>query len=142
MGKKIYANDLGIDLSKYDEKPYFRWFLASLLFGKPIQQQVAVRAYCEFVKEGFDSPEAIIKAGWNKLVEVLDRGHYARYDYSTATKLLRVCQDLMNKYNGKVTNLILGAKDDEDLARQLDEFYGVGQTTARIFIQGLKKPKN
>jgi len=30
-------------------------------------------------------PEKILEAGWDKLVEVLDRGHYVRYDFSTTT---------------------------------------------------------
>ncbi len=92
--KKIYAKELDIDLASGRETEYFKWFLACLLFGKPIQQEVAKRAYFEFVKEGFVTPEAILKAGWDKLVEVLDRGHYVRYDFSTATKLLDVSQAL------------------------------------------------
>jgi hypothetical protein len=35
--KKIYAKVLGIDLSSKQEAEYFKWFLACLLFGKPIQ---------------------------------------------------------------------------------------------------------
>jgi hypothetical protein len=38
--------------------------LACLLFGKPIQQEVAKRTYFEFEKEGLLSPEKILKAGW------------------------------------------------------------------------------
>ncbi|HKV58434.1 MAG TPA: hypothetical protein VJO32_09125, partial [Ktedonobacteraceae bacterium] len=96
--KNIYAKELGIDLASGRETEYFKWFLACLLFGKPIQQEVAKRAYQELVKEGIVSPEAILRAGWDKLVEVLDRGHYVRYDFSTATKLLDVSTALKEKY--------------------------------------------
>ena len=34
--KQINAGDLGIDLSSLQEKEVFKWFLACLLFGKPI----------------------------------------------------------------------------------------------------------
>ncbi len=50
--KKIYAHELGIDLSTQQETEYFKWLLACLLFGKPIQQEVAKRAYLEFLSEG------------------------------------------------------------------------------------------
>lgn len=50
--KNIYAKELGIDLASGRETEYFKWFLACLLFGKPIQQEVAKRAYQELVKEG------------------------------------------------------------------------------------------
>src|SRR5437660_5609757 len=103
--KKIYAKDLDIDLSSKQETEYFKWFLACLLFGKPIQQEVARRTYFEFVNAGLTTPDAILQAGWDKLVEVLDRGHYVRYDFSTATKLLEVSKTLQEKY-GTLTNLL------------------------------------
>src|SRR5579884_559748 len=102
--KHISAQDLGINLASKREDAYFRWFLACLLFGKPIQQEVAKRTYEEFVREGLTTPEAISRAGWDRLVEVLDRGHYVRYDYSTATKLLDVSKALQDNY-GTLTAL-------------------------------------
>jgi len=39
------TEDLGIRLSSKKEEELFKWFLACLLFGKPIQQQVAERAF-------------------------------------------------------------------------------------------------
>jgi len=86
--KKIFSTELGINLEKGKETEIFKWFLACLLFGKPIQQEVAKRTYFEFQKEGLLTPEKILKAGWDKLVKVLDKGHYVRYDFSTAAKLL------------------------------------------------------
>ena len=65
MKGKIYSRDLGIDLKSGREEEIFKWFLACLLFGKPIQQEVAKRTYFEFKKEGLLSPENILKAGWN-----------------------------------------------------------------------------
>src|SRR5262249_44337896 len=96
--KPIHAAELGITLGRGAEDECFKWFLACLLFGKPIQQQVAKRTYEEFVREKLITPEAILKAGWDKLVEVLDRGHYVRYDFSTASKLLEICRQLKTYY--------------------------------------------
>lgn len=64
MEGKIYSKDLGIDLKSRKESEIFKWFLACLLFGKPIQQEVAKRTYFEFEKEGLLSSEEILKAGW------------------------------------------------------------------------------
>ncbi len=134
--KKIYAKELGIDLASKQEAEYFKWFLACLLFGKPIQQEVAKRTYFEFVKEDFITPDAILQAGWDKLVEVLDRGHYVRYDFSTATKLLDVCQTLKDRY-GTVTSLLQQSQSVDELSSCLQKFKGVGPKTVEIFLRDI-----
>lgn len=134
--KKIEAHNLGIDLASRQESEYFKWFLACLLFGKPIQQGVAKRTYDEFVKEGLTTPEAILQAGWDKLVEVLDRGHYVRYDFSTATKLLDVCKTLKENY-GTITNLLTQAQTLDELSSRLHAFKGIGPKTAEIFLRDI-----
>ena len=135
--KKIYAEELGIDLSSKQEAEYFKWFLACLLFGKPIQQEVAKRTYFEFVNDALTNPDAIIQAGWDKLVEVLDKGHYVRFDYSTATKLLDVCRALKEKY-GTITNLLKQGQSMDELSSRLQEFKGIGQKTAEIFLRDIR----
>ena len=136
--KKICSEDLGIDLRSGIEPELFKWFLACLLFGKPIQQEVAGRTYFEFKKEGLMTPKEILEAGWDRLVEVLDRGHYVRYDYSTATKLLEVSKELSEKYGG-LTGLLRSAKSEKQLFDKLLLFRGIGPVTAGIFICDLKK---
>ncbi|MDR7438193.1 MAG: DNA methylase [Armatimonadota bacterium] len=131
---------MGIDLASGGEGEHFKWFLACLLFGKPIQQTVARRAYQEFVREGLTTPEAILHAGWDRLVEVLDRGHYVRYDFSTATKLLTICQMLRDRY-GSLANLLAQASGEADLRRRLLEFPGIGPVTARIFLRGIQRAR-
>jgi endonuclease III len=132
---KVYSKDLGIDLESGREKEIFKWFLACLLFGKPIQQMVAKRTYFEFVKEGLLSPDKICKAGWDKLVEVLDRGHYVRYDFSTATKLLEICKKLREE---GLLSIIKSAKSKKELAIELQKIKGIGPVTTRIFLRDLK----
>lgn len=134
--KKIYAKELGIDLSSKQETEYFKWFLASLLFGKPIQQEVAKRTYFEFMNNGLTSPDAIIQAGWDKLVEVLDHGHYVRYDFSTATKLLDVSKTLKEKY-GTLTDLLKQSHSIDELSSRLEEFKGIGPKTTEIFLRDI-----
>lgn len=135
--KDISAADLGIDLASRREGERFKWFLACLLFGKPIQQEVAERTYHEFVAEGLVTPDAILIAGWDRLVAVLDRGRYVRYDFSTATKLLEICQALKEHYGG-LAGLLSQAGSEREVARRLLQFKGIGPVTARIFIRGMR----
>ncbi len=135
--KASYAQSLEIDLSSKSEKELFKWFLGCLLLGKPIQTELAEQAFKELVAAGLTSPEAIVHAGWNKLVAVLDRAHYVRYDFSTATKLLGVCRELKRRY-GTVTNLLKQAKTAVELSQKLQEFKHVGPVTARIFVRDVQ----
>lgn len=135
---KIYSKDLGIDLASGREGELFKWFLACLLFGKPIQQEVAKKTYFEFESAKILSLEKILNTRWNKLVKLLDKGHYVRYDYSTATKLLEVCRELREKY-GSMKNLIKSSRSRLDLKRKLLEFKGIGEVTARIFLRDLAR---
>lgn len=135
--RKIYSKDLGINLKSKKESELFKWLLACLLFGKPIQQNVAKRTYFEFISAKLTTPQSILKAGWDKLVKVLDKGHYVRYDYSTATKLLDVSKQLLKEY-GTITRLIDKSKNTKKLSSKLQKFKGVGPKTAEIFIRDIK----
>jgi hypothetical protein len=128
------ARSLGIDLASKREEELFKWFLACLLFGKPIQSEIAEQAWRELVHVGLTSPAAISRAGWDKLVSLLDRAHYVRYDFSTATKLLEVSRELKSRY-GSLTNLLAQAKTPAELSRKLQEFKHIGPVTARIFLR-------
>lgn len=122
-------------LIKQDESELFKWFLQSLLYGKPIQQKVAERTFNEFIKAGLDNPEAILTAGWEKLVEVLDRGHYVRYDFSTADKLLAEMMKLEIEYGGEISYLIKISKSKKEARDLLQEFPGIGPKTTEIFLK-------
>lgn len=134
--KKIQASDLGIDLSSPQEAAYFKWFLACLLFGKPVQQEVARRTYETFVKDGLTTPDAIEQAGWDHLVEVLDEGHYTRYDFSTATKLLDIMKHL-RETTGTLLAFLNDCHSKDELSARLQQFKGVGPKTAEIFLRDL-----
>jgi len=69
------ARRLGIKLSSRKEAELFKWFLACLLFGKPIQQEIAERAYARLISAGLRNPDAVIRAGWDELVRLLDDRH-------------------------------------------------------------------
>jgi endonuclease III len=137
LGEPYHAQ-LGIDLRPGESEGVFKWFLASILFGARISEEIAARTYKEFEKEGLLSPRAIIARGWSGLVAVLDRGGYVRYDFSTASQLLETCDLLLRKYGGNLNRLHEEAKDPRDLERRLMEFKGVGPVTASIFLREMR----
>lgn len=132
----IDAAALGIDLASKQESELFKWFLACLLFGKPVQQQVARRAYGVLVGAGIDSVDRLAGSTWDDLVGLLDQGHYVRYDYSTAAKLLEVSRTLKEQY-GSMTELLNSSADAHELEQRLTGFKGIGPTTAAIFVRDI-----
>ncbi len=93
---RTYSEELGLDLSRLEDR--FKWFLASLLFAKRISAEIAKKTYHQFEEEGLPTVENILVAGWDRLVQVLDSGGYVRYDFSTASNLLRIITELKEKY--------------------------------------------
>jgi endonuclease III len=130
-----YSKELGLDLSKAEDR--FKWFLASVLFAKRISAETAKETYLYFEQEDLTSPDAILEAGWDRLVEVLDSGGYTRYDFSTATNLLGIAKMLKEKY-GDLERLHAESSSPTDLERRLQEFKGVGPVGVNIFLRELR----
>lgn len=89
-------------------------------FGNPIQREIAEKAYCELVMARLISPAAVLRTRWDKLVLLLDRAHYITYDFSTATKLVEVSEQLKRRYGG-LTNLLALARTASELSRKLQQ---------------------
>jgi poly(A) polymerase len=136
MNQLTDANTLGIDLTSKKEAELFKWFLACLLFGKPIQQTIAVQAYKTILGAGVTSVNKLINVEWDTLVQLLDNAHYVHYDFSTATKLIVIAKSIKTEY-GTLTRLLKQANDIHDLEGRLLAFKGIGPTTASIFMQGI-----
>ena len=134
---KTYSSSLGIDLKSKKEEEIFKWFLASILFGKRISTEIASRTYREFKTRGILSAKKILEMGWDGLVKVLDDGGYVRYDFSTATKLLNLMKELKERY-GTLCQLHKQAKGPRDLEQRLMEFKGIGPVTTNIFLRELR----
>ncbi|MEM2906900.1 MAG: hypothetical protein QW739_02335 [Candidatus Odinarchaeota archaeon] len=79
----------------------------------------------------------MLKAGWHRLVDVLDKGGYVRYDYSTASNLLLLAENILNKY-GSLENLYNCAGSSKDLEARLLEFKGIGPVCVNIFLRELR----
>ncbi len=134
MIKNISAQDLGITIEK-KEIPLFHWFLASYLFGKRIQQDVARQTYEVFMKHGVDTPKKIAGKSWQQLVELLGEGHYRRYDESMAHNLLNMAHELVRDHHGNLLNMYNDCADEKDFVKRLQKLTGVGPKTAEIFMR-------
>lgn len=135
---KTFSSNLGIDIESGRSGEIFKWFLASILFGTRIRQNVAEETYRQFENNRILTPDSILATGWDGLVKILDSGGYARYNFKTATKLLEIAGLLNTKYGGDLNNLHNEAKDAADLEAKLGEFKGVGPVTVNIFLRELR----
>lgn len=129
-----YSEELGLDLHKPEDR--FKWLLASMLFAKRISANIAKQAYRCLESRGYTSPEALIQAGWESIVEALDEAGYVRYDFSTATYLLEMAKALTTL--GGLEALYEAAKDPHDLEDRLMRLKGVGPTAVNIFLRELR----
>jgi hypothetical protein len=136
---KSYSEELGIDLKSGKSEEIFKWFLASILYAKPIRESSATKTYFCFLKHGITSAKKILDTGWNGLVEILDEGGYTRYDFSTADKLLEVFGNLQKLYNGDLNVLHEKARDSKDLEERIKALgKGIGETTVSIFLREMR----
>jgi hypothetical protein len=136
---QLYSEELGIDLSARDDEQYFRWFLASLLFGGHISETIARHTYQAFCRHQLTTPQTILAAGWDFLVNpIMREGGYVRYDFSKSDRILRDCQMLVDQYDGSLWRVHEMAGNALDLEALLLAFYGVGPVTANIFLRELR----
>jgi len=134
---RLYSEELGIKLNEKSDEEIFKWFLASILFGARISETIAKYTYRTFERYNAVTAKKILDAGWDELVRILDEGGYVRYDFSTADKLLGICEILVEKY-GSLINVHEQAKDAKDLEQRLLEFKGIGPVTVNIFLRELR----
>lgn len=128
------AADFDLDVLSGDAD-IFLWFLLCYLFGKPIQSNVAVTTWLLLIEYKFDNPWAIKDASDQKLVQILHRGGYTRYQHVTAHGL-RVCMSqLINDYEGSLHLMAEYSQDEDEFSKRLQKLYGVGPKIAEIFTR-------
>ncbi|WP_070886649.1 DNA methylase [Pseudomonas argentinensis] len=136
--KRISAQQLGLEagLDKADERALFKWLLASFVFGKPIQQAVAERAYRVLVEQqGLDTPAKLVHCSQQQLVRLLGQARYVRYDISTAARLHKLSRKLLDDYAGTVTAIRQQSPCRHEFVQRLLAFEGIGPKTVEIFMR-------
>lgn len=132
---RTYADDAGITL-KNTPKPLFQLLVLALLSSTRISADIAVAAARELFHDGRRTPDAVAEAPRADVIAALGRGHYVRYDESTATRLRDLGERVRSEYRGDLR--ALAARADGDIAeaqRLLEEFTGIGPVGAGIFLR-------
>jgi len=130
---------LGIKLKLRKNEDAVKWFLAAILYSKPIRESSATRTYQCFEDHGVVTARHIVDAGWDRLVSILDEGGYTRYDFSTADKLLEVFGNLEKWYGGDLNKLYDRSREGVEVEANLKKLgKGIGDTTVSIFLRDMR----
>ncbi len=132
---RLGSADLGIDLSGGKDSEVFKWFVACDLFGRRISQDIAAETFTQLDNDGVVTPQKLANADWQHLVDLLGQGGYKRYDESTASELIKLGQDTVDRYDGSLANLAKDAQTKKAVRDRLQEFKGIGPTSADIFLR-------
>lgn len=136
---QLYSEELGIELRRDNDREYFKWFLASLLFGDRISETIARNTYRAFVQHKLLTPRKILDAGWSFLVyPIMREGGYVRYDGRKSSQILSDCETLLQDYGGSLSALHAASQSPDDLEARLLGFFGVGPVTVNIFLRELR----
>ena len=130
-----YCRQAGIRLADTPAPLYQLLVLAELLSTR-ISSPIAVAAAHELFTAGCTTPQRMLRASWQDRVDALGRGHYRRYDESTATRLGTGAQLLLDRYAGDLRKLAGRAGYRvEPVAELLQEFPGIGPLGAAIYLR-------
>jgi endonuclease III len=132
---RTYAEDAGISL-RDQPSALFKLLVMANLMSTRITAEIALAAARELFDAGGGTPRGMSKLSWQERVDALGRGHYVRYDESTATRLGEMAERVQDKYNGDLRRLPVEAGRDVDRAAELlREFKGIGPTGVDIFCR-------
>lgn len=134
MHSYITAEDLGLTIEK-KERVLFKWFLASYLFSKRIQHDIAKQTWEVFMKHGIDTPKKIANHSRQQLIGLLGEGRYRRHDELTAHHMLEMSRQLVRDYHGNLLNMFDYCGDEQEFRKRLMQLKGVGPETTEIFMR-------
>ena len=111
-----FAAEAGIKLENKPSQLY-RLLVMAVLLSTRIKAGIALSAARELRE--FGTAQKMRDATWQQRVDALGRGHYVRYDESTATALGNGAQLLLDRYHGDLRKLRAQADGDVDELREL-----------------------
>ena len=130
-----YAAQAGIRLAN-TPMPLFQLLVLSMLAAKPIHADVATAAARELWAAGLRTPGAVLASERHVAIDAFGRAGYARYDESSADRLVAMAARVQSEYGGDLRRLAEAARGDVgEAARLLQEFTGIGGTGASIFLR-------
>ncbi|MFI0448506.1 endonuclease [Actinomadura sp. 6N118] len=132
---KTYAEEAGIPL-KDQPAALFKLLVLANLMSTRISSDIAMAAAQELFEAGGGTPRGMNRLSWQDRVDALGRGHYVRYDESTATRLGDMAEMVQDKYQGDLRRLAIeSGRDRERAGKLLREFPGIGPTGVDIFCR-------
>lgn len=133
-----FARQAGIEPAD-KPAPLFQLLMLAELLSTRISADIAVAAARELIASGFTTARRVADADWQDLVDALGRGHYRRYDESTATRLGGNAELLLERYHGDLRRLAAQADGDPArLSELLQKFKGIGPVGADIFAREIQ----
>ncbi|EHK87868.1 hypothetical protein SacazDRAFT_01629 [Saccharomonospora azurea NA-128] len=132
---RTYADEAGITLTDTPSALY-RLLVLSVLLSARIKADIAVAAARELFAAGCRTPRGMLDASWQDRVDALGRGHYVRYDESTATTLGKGAQSIDDEYRSDLRRMARRADGDVSTLRTLlRDVPGIGAVGADIFCR-------
>ena len=136
---QTYSEEAGIRLAD-KPAPLYQLLVLSTLLSARISGEIAVAACRELLAAGYKTPTAMTEASWQDRVDALARGHYRRYDESSATMLGDAAAQVTDKWHGDLRRLRDEAGgDSEQIGDLLTGFPGIGPTGASIFLREVQE---
>jgi len=130
-----YAAEAGITL-KDTPMPLFELLALCMLASKPIDAGIAVAAARELFHAGLRTPAAVRDADRRTMIDAFGRAGYARYDESSATRLVEMAQTVHDEYRDDLRKLADAAdRDPATAATLLQRFKGIGAVGSDIFLR-------
>ncbi|MDG4666858.1 endonuclease [Mycobacterium sp. 236(2023)] len=130
-----YAEEAGITL---DDKPMplFELLVLCMLASKPIDASIATQAARELFGEKLRTPDTALKVNRQTVIDAFGRASYARYDESSATRLVDIATMVRDEYGGDLRELANRSGHDVAKAKDLLKgFTGISDTGADIFLR-------
>ncbi|MEU8124605.1 endonuclease [Spirillospora sp. NPDC049024] len=132
---ETFAEEAGITL-KDQPAPLFKLLVLANLLSARISSDIALAAARELFAAGGGTARGMGRLTWQERVDALGRGHYVRYDESTATRLGDMAEIVEDRYKGDMRRLAIEAgRDTGKAAELLREFPGIGPTGVDIFCR-------
>jgi endonuclease III len=130
-----YSQEAGVTL-RDTPMPLFQLLVLCMLASKPIDAAIAMRAGTELFRAGLKTPQAVLDADRQTMIEAFGRAHYVRYDESSASRLADIAAVVRDEYSGDLRQLAAASGQDVPTAiRLLKQFKGIGDTGADIFLR-------
>jgi len=132
---RTFSDEAGIRLAD-EPAPLFQLLVLAQVLSARIAVAIAVAAAQGLIAAGWTSPARMRGAPRSRVIAVLGRAGYRRYDERTATQLEEMAGLVLDRYGGDLRRLATEADGDAGrAARLVQQVKGIGPTGAAVFLR-------